>query len=171
MTTEERIAIIRNKAKRDEEEYIEAISAEERQRNELIAQVNNLNKRIEALITLANECVNNGIGIPERDHDFGSYDTAKKYGYDAEFIAEGIRHHTGFIRTWPWYKTGNFVWVGIENGGACGCYDFYTNGDEVFSIHEENHSKEKPRIRDMQKFLKEFPVFEKAFYNWIDSLA
>lgn len=164
MTIEERMEIIRNKAKKNKEEEANKLSAEDAKRNKLILQIKNLHDRINSLLILANECDTNGINIPQDGYYYRRYNSAKEFGYDAEFIAEGIRHHVGFI------NGGKYEWVGIKNGGACGVYDFYTNGSDVFSIHQSTRAKAEPRIRDMEKFLEEFPVFEKAFYNWIDSL-
>ena len=164
MTIEERMEIIRNKARKNKEEEANKLSAEDAKRNKLILQIKNLHDRINSLLILANECDINGIKIPQDGYYYSRYNSAKEFGYDAEFIAEGIRHHVGFI------NGGKYEWVGIKNGGACGVYDFYTNGSEVFSIHQSTKAKAEPRICDMEQFLEEFPVFEKAFYNWIDNL-
>ena len=164
MTIEERMEIIRNKAKKDEKEKMNKIYAEDAKRNELVSKIKDVGDRISSLLVLANECKANGIKIPTDAYYTMRYNSAKEFGYDAEFIAEGIRHHVGFI------NGGKYKWVGIENGGICGKYDFYTDGFEVFSIHEDTKAKAEPRICDMEKFLKEFPIFENAFYNWIDSL-
>lgn len=164
MTTEERIALIRDRARRDSEEKAEQERRKELEKESLKLEILSLKERISAIITLANECKNNGVKIPESKCGTYKLDAAIQYGYDAEFIAEGIRHHVGLINTSP------FRWLGIDNGGACGPYDFRTNGCEVFSIHETEHFWAEPRTCDMKQFLVEFPVFEKAFYNWIDTM-
>ena len=101
---------------------------------------------------MAKECKRNNVQIP----------AANEYGYDAEFYAEGIYHHVGFEETLRYLK--------IDNGGFCGPIDFYTNGEDIFGQHEETGNIVQATAEDMRKFLKEFPVFEAAFYKWIESL-
>lgn len=170
MGIEERMNIIKNKAKKDADAKLTAQNAEREQQNRLMKEIKSLSNRIKDIIALANACNKNGVKIPEYTI-WGCCDSGKKYGYEHEFIAEGIYHHTGLIRTWGCYTNGTYKYIGIENGGACGHYDLWTDGDNVFYIHEDNRNDKKwPGIRDMEKFLKEFPVFEQAFFNWIDSL-
>lgn len=171
MGIEERMNIIKNKAKKDADAKLAAQNAEIDQQNKLMKEIKSLSSRIKDIIALANACNQNGVKIPEKDLWHDDYDSGKKYGYKHEFIAEGICHHTGLIRTWGSYANGTYKYIGIENGGANGCYDLWTDGDNVFYIHEDNRNdKQRPGIRDMGKFLEEFPVFERAFLNWIDSL-
>ena len=168
MTTEERIAIIRDKANRQKQAEIEKANSEHTERLALRKEVATLTDRIQDIIALANECELNDIKIP-RDIHYRC--AAKKYGYDAEFIAEGINHHTGLYHPWGERQKGKYNYLAIDNGGACGKWDFLTNGDISISVYEDDHSKtDEPRIYDMKKFINEFPVFETAFYNWIDSL-
>lgn len=171
MKVEERIAIIQNKAKQDAEEKLIARNKEEERRVELITQVQALSDRIETVITLANVCVKNGVEIPKDSSWSQKYDSGKPYGYSHEFIAEGITHHTGLIRTWGESQKGLYKYIGIENGGWCGVYDFWTDGYEVCAVRGNNREDKKlPRIRDMVDFLNEFPQFERAFLNWVDSM-
>ena len=171
MTTEERIAIIQNKAKKDYERKNAKKTAEENLRQNMADEIRKLADRIEAIITLANTCVANGVEIPE-DRGVGrDYNSGEKYGYPHEFIAEGIYHHTGLLRTWGCYTKGTYEYLGINNGGACGVWDFWTDGHDVWAVHErDSNNITVPRIEDMEQFLKEFPVFEAAFLKWIDSL-
>ena len=172
MTFEDRLAIINNRAQKNIEEANAAHDAEENERLELINQIKGMAERIGEIINLANACIKNGIKIPEKSFNYPTYDAGKKYGYPHEFIAEGIRHHTGLIRTWGRCGNETYEYIGINNGGACGCYDFWTDGFDVWAVHEDNrYDKQKPRIEDMKQFIKEFPKFEKGFLNWIDSLA
>ena len=172
MTTEERMAIICNKAKKDADEATRKANEMLAKRDKLKGQVCDLENRIYNMMMLANACIDNKVEIPGSGYQWSSHhDAAKKYGYDADFLAEGIRHHTGFICKLAERGKRHFKYIGIKNGGYCGKWDFYTDGREVFSIHEENGSYAEPRICDMEQFLKEFPVFEQAFYNWIESLA
>ena len=156
-------AIIKGKAERDRRA---AMTEEERKAeewNNLYNEIASLKERIEDILSLAKVCYKNGVKIPECKDSPNGYDAAKKYGYDAEFIADGWRHHTGLDK-----GANYFV---IKNGGACGDIDFYTNGDVITGIFNDgSKDKTQARTEDMKKFLREFPVFEAAFYNWIESL-
>ena len=166
MTTEERIAIIKNKAQKDADAKAAAEDAKIKEIKKLETIIKGMSDQIETIITLANTCVENGIEIPRKSQWSNDYDSGKEYGYPYEFIAEGIRHHTGLIR-----RKGNYKYIGIDNGGCCGQYDFWTNGYDVFAVHEARREDRRvARIRDMEQFIKEFPVFAKAFLAWIDSL-
>ena len=65
MTTEERLERIKNKAMRDAMAKRRALDAEAAERNGLIEEMRNMSERIEAVITLANACLNNGVEIPQ----------------------------------------------------------------------------------------------------------
>lgn len=168
MTTEERFNIIKNKANRDRQEKIDKETAVKNRRKDLMEQIKEISDRIQDIIALANSCNENSVKIPEDRYD---KESGAKYGYPHEFIAEGICHHVGLIRTWGLYGSGTYQFIGIVNGGCCGQYDFWTNGYRSFGRHEETHIETEPRISDLEHFLKEYPSFEKAFLNWIDSLA
>lgn len=180
MTVEERMAIIKNKAEQSKNEAQIKADAEERERFELMEQIKDLINRIEDLCKLANACLENGIEIPCNKQFSFDYNSGEKWGYPYEFIAEEIRHHVGFFTPkFEWNNNGKktftepFRYIGIKNGGACGVWDFRTDGVAVESINNTDYDKGKmaePRIRDMKQFLKEFPLFEQGFLNWIDSL-
>ena len=98
-------------------------------------------------------------------------------GYDTyDFCADGFYHHVGFMecKKGHWYRGENkynkIKYLGIDNGGACGVYDFYTNGDVTFFKHEETGEVKEAYLGNMKEFLNEFDKFEAAFYKWIDSL-
>ena len=168
MTTEERLEIIRNKAERNVIEAEEKANAEELKREELKSQIKNLYSRIQSLLICANECVKNGIKIPKSDSTYSR--AGEKYGYDHEFIAEGFYHGTGLVRE---RDSKTFRYLGINNGGACGPWDFRTDGDIIINVGGENYNRDQikePQNKDMEKFLKQFPIFEEAFYKWIDSM-
>lgn len=169
MNTEDRIAIIKNKAIKNDREKQEAVNAEKTRRDELINIIKGMKERIETILLLANTCIENKIKIPQTL----DYNAGKEWGYPYEFIAEGIRHHVGLIATWDNYRNSVVCkYIGINNGGACGCYDFWTNGTVVKAVHEDNRSDIKiPRICDLEQFIREFPGFESGFLKWIDSLA
>ena len=171
MTLEDRLANIKNRAMSDKQAELDAKAKEEAEREALIDKIASYSERINTILTLANACIQNGVKIPEKRPFTFDYDSAAPYGYPNEFIAEGICHHTGLIRTWPEYQKGQYEYIGIKNGGANGCWHFWTNGDTSFAVNEDISTRRtEPRIYDMQKFLKEFPVFEKAFLKFIDTL-
>lgn len=164
MTQEERLRNIQTKAKRDAAAKAAAENAEKAERNELIRQIKDMYERITDLIALANACIDNGIEIPQGE---GTHKRAgEHWGYPYEFIAEGFYHHTGFIK-----KGRTIDFIGIENGGACGAFDFWTDGLFVGYVHEQNKNiKREPSIYDLQKFLREFPQFEEAFLKFVDEM-
>lgn len=174
MTLEERLAIISNKAEKDKvEEYNKKVNLENATENAL-NRIKELTPRIKDLITLVNKCIDLGIDLPTP-----SETTKLGYGngYDGySFCAEGFYHHVGFMdckKGW-WYREENkynkVEYLGIYNGGACGVYDFYTNGTKTFYKRERTGEIINPDLSDVKKFLKEFDLFEAAFYKWIDSM-
>lgn len=157
------IAIIKDKSERDRK----AAMTEEEKRieewNNLYNEVARLKERIAEVLFLARECVKNNVEIPEDTGSYGKREAAKKYGYDAEFYAEGIRHHVGFHSSLKYLE--------IDNGGVCGDIDFLTDGELITGQFDDGTlDKVQARAEDMVKFLREFPVFEAAFYKWIESL-
>lgn len=174
VTLEERLAIIGNKAEKDKEA---ALEKEKKLQEEIAIAIENakaLGDRINALIIVANECIDKEIKFPSayevRDYGYNS----EGYGYN--FFADGIHHHVGFMYCQRgWYKTGEspynkITYVGIVNGGACGNWDFCVNKDEIISRRQGTGEVALPSLYDMKKFLEEFECFETAFYKWIDSM-
>ncbi len=164
-TFSERIMIINGKVQRDEQEKKKKQLDKENKIEKLRNDIYELKERIDDLIKLANYCIEKGVKIPEEEGSFG-VKSGEKYGYPHEFFAEGFYHHTGFMGR----AKEPIKYLGIYNGGACGIYDFYTNGDETFSIHRKTKEITEAKIQDMKQFLSEFEQFESAFYNWIESL-
>ena len=178
MTFEERMNIISNNPK-----VMKAKEEVEREKQREIAEnlaleIGKREDRIKAVIKLYNHCVECGVQLPKGD--------VSKYGYrygSYGFRADGIRHHTGFMQdgclSMPDVKTD---YLGINNGGANGVWDFYTDGYSSFMRHEDNsvagihmRGDYTDACRDAfiycaKKFLDEFDSFESAFYNFIDSL-
>ena len=158
MTTEERMEIIKNKAKQIANAEKSAAAKEAMEHEELTVRIRELFDRIQDILALANACDTNKIKMPK---------DGRRYGYEYSFVAEGLHHRTGLIRC-----DGEYKYVGIENGGACGEFDFRTDGNQCYAVHESNQGiKRKARIYDMQKFLEDFPVFEEAFLKWIDNMG
>ncbi len=132
-------------------------------KSELISNIQALQPRIEKIIYTANVCYDNGIDVENSGSSiYCDYDGGYEKG---QFLTEGIYHRVGIVKQHP------YECMGITNGGACGIYDFRTNGIDVFSL-KNNNSKDnatyEPQIKDMQNFLNNFDVFEKAFYEYID---
>lgn len=163
MTLQERLDKLENVKAREERLKIEEAERKEKERLGYVARVKELNPKIKEILTVANKCVELGIQFP-------SASETRQYGYGEEkwsFEADGFYHHVGFERT---KKGKQITFLKIENGGACGPYDFYVNESEMFLLHESTDTDKKPDITNMKKFLKEFDLFEAAFYKWIDSL-
>ena len=157
MTTEERMNIIKAKAKAIANAELDAKAREDAERQELVDKVREMFERIQDVLTLANACRAIGLKMPK---------DGKRYGYEYSFETEGIDHHVGLVMSKDPYE-----FIGIRNGGFCGVMDFWTNGNVCYSVHEENRSiRRAPRINDLKKFLEEFPVFEAAFLKWIDGM-
>lgn len=154
MTLEEKIkafAVNRdNKMKADQE-------AEDRKRNELIERIRPMEERIRYLLKLAMICRTNRVPIGYEQ------DILKSDGIKTNcFITNGWSHRIGF--------TDDLRYIGYIHGGACGRYDFRTNGHNVESVHEDTGVISKPIIEHMEKFLREFDEFEHAFLQYIDKL-
>lgn len=174
MTLEERLELISNRAKKNkDEEYAKEMELNDG-KLEALRKIEKLKPRIEALIVLGNKCIDEKIDFPS------SLETTKLgygSGYDTyDFCADGFYHHVGFMncKKGCWYRGENkynkIKYLGIENGGACGVYDFYTNGSVTFFKREETGEVKEADLGNMKKFLKEFDKFEAAFCKWIDSL-
>ena len=146
-------------------QMLQRAAEDEKQRkaDNLIAQIRALKPRIDELLATGMACVKNGIQISSYDkylyRDLDSYEKGT-------FVTNGISHHLGFVQDRGVY---NFSVLGIDNGGACGDYDFRTDGYKAYSVHERNNTDIKePRIIDMEHFLREFDKFESSFYSYVD---
>lgn len=158
---EKNLAILEKKAARDAEAKNTAKNEEEKEKARLMQEISNLKPRIADLIKIGQKCQDLGIDFPIKNE-------MSRFGYDSRFEADGINHDLGFIT-----KEFKIRYLGIKNGGFNGPWDFYTDGVESFSVSNKNYSNgavETPQIPDMKQFLKQFGVFESAFYQWIESL-
>lgn len=126
-----------------------------------------LSDRITDILYLANKCETNGIKIPCENSTYKR--AGEEYGYKAEFIAEAIHHNVGLAGGNGSYHS-PYKCVMIRNGGACGDTDLIVTEEDVFGKCHHGDANTPPRIEDMKQFLKEFPIFEAAFYKWLDSL-
>ena len=168
--------IIRKRAEKDKLKKQDDKHLKDEKQISLVNSILAYKDRIKELISYANECMDNDVEIPRNNGRSHEYNSAAQYGYDAEFIAEGICHNLGLMQTWPRYSTTEkqkreFKYIGIRNGGCCGTVDFYTDGDRVFGKRNTGDYSEVPaRIQDMEQFLRQFDKLESAFRNWIESL-
>lgn len=176
MTIEERMVRLENKVRRDEDEKARREKEARIEQILLKEQIGLLEGRIKEILALANKCIELGIEIPESEPFSHKRYAGKAYGYDADFVADGIWHHVGFYRTWGCSYKRPYAYLAILNGGACGPWDFVTDGMQILAVSnrdyydDDDHETGQPRTEDMKKFLREFPVFESAFLKWIDSL-
>lgn len=130
----------------------------------LISQIKALEPRINELIVTGNACLQSN--IPLTGQAFGmreSYDTN-------QFFTNSWSHLVGFVGN-PSRKPCQIEFLGINAGGACGVYDFRTDGVKVFSVNENNPLDiTSPSIGHMERFLKDFDSFESSFYAYIDKV-
>ena len=134
--------------------------------NELVKHVQALKPRIDELLETANVCHENDIELntygKSFSRDLDSYE-------NGTFIANGVSHKLGFIS--PFQTGKEFKFLGIEAGGACGNFDFRTDGIQAFSVDENDKRKmSQPLIKHLNQFLADFDAFETAFYSYIDKI-
>lgn len=177
---EKRIAAITGKGASLDDAKAKKEQEEKEETERLICDIQAMRDRIAELIEVGNHILQNGLFPQERDVGLRGFRAKlEKYGYNGTFHASGIAHHVGFMVKWNHMgvrKDQTIRYIGIENGGANGKWDFYTDGTEVFHMHEwdydhqyENRPKKTPSIYDLEKFIREFPKFESAVYAWIDN--
>lgn len=130
--------------------------------NSLISQIQALKPRIDELIATGNACLQSN--IPMTGSAFGM-----REGYDTnQFFTNSWSHLVGFVGN-PHRQPCHIEYLGINAGGACGSYDFRTDGDRVFSVHEnEPGDITAPSIGYMERFLNCFEEFESSFYAYVD---
>lgn len=130
----------------------------------LISQIKELEPRISELICVGNACLENN--IPLTGEAFGC-----RQDYDThQFFTNSWSHLVGFVGN-PHDKSCQIEFLGINGGGACGKYDFRTDGETVFSVNERNpFDVITPPIGVMQKFVKDFDTFESAFFSYVDQV-
>ena len=148
------------------ESLIKHAAEEKKQKkiDHLISDIKALEPRIRNLIDTGNACLQSN--IPLTGQAFGmreDYDTN-------QFFTNSWSHLVGFVGN-PHDKSCYIEFLGINGGGACGVYDFRTDGDSVFSVNERNFSDIiVPSIGHMQRFLNRFDEFESAFYSYVDKV-
>ena len=176
MNTNDMLAKIEAKRNQLDTEAAAQRNTEAISRKKLEAEIMELWERIENIIEVGNALKKNGFLYNKETIQYHHEDARlKPYGYEGAVIAEGIHHHVGFMvdRTNYmdyFYSPAPIEYLGIRMGGACGDYDFYTNGMSICSVHEKDGRKQSVPIKHMEKFLREFPQFESAFYAWVEAI-
>ena len=128
---------------------------------ELTEKIKALKPRIKELIDVGNACLVNGIAITGQA--WGGHE-----GYDThQFITNCWSHLVGFVQSG---KSAIFE-MGINAGGACGKWDFRTDGDRVYDVHEETKEHREASLEHMQKFINRFDEFEESFYRYVDGIT
>ena len=139
---------------------------------ELCARIRALKPRIDELLETGNACLENGIEVNAYGNSF--YRDWDKYE-KGTFVTNSISHKVGFVKEWRQYDKGlhKFTQLGINNGGACGCYDFRTDGERIYFVNENNRTDIKGpshKTRDLKEFLEDFDTFETEFYKYVDKV-
>ena len=128
---------------------------------ELTEEIKTLKPRIQELIEVGNACLVNGIALTGQA--WGCHE-----GYEThQFITNCWSHLVGFVQNG---KSAIFE-LGINAGGACGEWDFRTDGNKVYDIHEETKEHRKASLGHLQKFINKFDEFETTFYEYVDGIT
>lgn len=152
MTVEERMRMIDQKVKKDEEEEFVKLQKYESEYEECIRKIKALRERITDLLKVANYAMDNGISLKYRDVLHGDYD-------NGDFFSNFWSHRLGL-------KDNEHL--GYTKGGACGNIDFYTNGDDIYGYDTKKRERVSPLFDDMKRFINGFDKFEQKFYEYID---
>ena len=152
-------------AQKREDEKIAKEQALQKELDGCKKEIAKLKPRIDELISVANACIENGIEIDGTRRSFGSsYDTWEK----GTFVTNSISHKVGFVFT----RQNKITLMGINAGGACGKWDFRTDGEHTFSANEDDLTRTtEPLLHHCKEFLEKFDEFETAFYNYVDKIT
>lgn len=156
-----RIDNIAKFAQRKEEEKIAKEVALQQQIEDYKKKIRALRARIAQLIEVGNACVK--YGIPLNGKAWGGHE-----GYDThQFYTNGWSHLVGFVDD----KDSEITYLGINAGGACGHYNFRTNGNLIYDIHDQTKERVEPSVYHLKHFLECFEEFESEFYKYVDSIT
>lgn len=84
---------------------------------------------------------------------------------NGDFFTDAMTHKVGFVQASITSK--EIIGVGFETGGCCGVYDFFTDGVAIYDKNRNNGHDREASTEHLEKFIKEFPEFERAFYEYI----
>ena len=141
-------------AERAEQERVAA----EHHRQRLLDQIRVMKPDIDNLVKVAKAAQEAGIPL--------------KVGYMAnhtyengDFFTDAMTHKVGFVQASITNK--EIIGVGFETGGCCGVYDFITDGVAIYDKNRNNGHDREASTEHLEKFIKKFPEFERAFYDYI----
>ena len=163
MTVEERIHAMNCKLNKDRIIQEEQALLEEREISEALKGVELLFDRVKDIVRLGEYCRENNISYPK-----GKYHKYESYYND--FESDGVRHIFGFIGEKGYCSHGGEIHVGWMNGGFCGDWDVHCDGNAFWLQHEKyvSHKRDVDSLSVIQRFISDFEVFEKNFYEWFD---
>ena len=141
-------------AERAEQERVAA----EHHRQRLFDQIQVMKPDIDNLVKVAKAAQEAGIPLKVGymvDHTYENGD----------FFTDAMTHKVGFVQASITSK--EIIGVGFETGGCCGVYDFITDGVVIRDKNRSNGHDREASTEHLEKFIKEFPEFERAFYDYI----
>lgn len=142
-------------AKKAEQERIAA----EHHRQSLLDKIQVMKPDIDNLIKVAKTAQE--AGIPLRSGCM----IDPSYG-DGDFFTDEVTHKVGFVQIS--ITNQEIIGVGFEGGDCCGNYNFFTDGVVIYDKNRSNGHDYEPSTEHLEKFIKEFPEFERAFYKYIE---
>lgn len=158
---ENRIAMIKAKRNKIDEEKAEIKKKNEIKYYELCGKIRSIGGRISGLISVANELLRNKM-FPHIS-DYG-YSFLNKYGYHyGDKISFGINKLNSYRSD---YVNNDIKYIRVSGLGiAC------TDG-ECFEFYDLDGSEDAigSRCRMLEWILEDFDVFEKAFYAYVDNI-
>ena len=148
-------------AQRREDEAVAKEKALQQQVESYIKQIRELKPRIDELLTVGNACLKHN--IPLTGQAWGGHE-----GYDThQFFTNCWSHLVGFVHN----KDNSITHLGIFAGGACGSYDFYTDGFEVYDRCGKTGEIVTPNVWHLKRFVAEFDKFENELYKYVDKVC
>lgn len=164
MTTDELMAMIDRKVESDNEKKIAEQKRIERETEEYKQKIRDLRPRIVNAIKVGNYALSNGIDLMKSG--FGGHE-----GYDTGlFFSNGWSHVVGFLNCGT-YDAPHTNEMGIIKGGACGCIDFHTDGNDIYGYDTSRKMCVEPLLSDMKTFVNRFNDFENAFFEYIKKIC
>lgn len=159
----ERMQMIDKKISSMKQKEREAEREEQRMLQDANKRCKALSDRVNEIIQTANYLIDNDIQLPNRDD-------MMRFGYNHPSWADKFYHGVGFMTS---SKTVHkpVECVGIISCGACGKWDFYMCGGDIFCKNWETGDKKAPDRFTLERFADMFPEFEAAFYAWVDDFC
>lgn len=150
----EKMSMIDNKLNRVAEKEMQLAAKNSVTIENYMNTIHEWKSRIDDLIDLANYAKKNKIPLCVNDLTNQCYER----GF---FYSNGWSHLVGFI------NEDNISKLGIIAGGAFGKWNFYTDGEFLYESDDDGN-KQEPQLQHLEKFVKNFPIFEEEFYKYID---